>query len=190
VYSVVYALTGRSLLHKYPRFLQLLHTLWYSTVTTYPFVVTAVYWALTPRTTHGTPMRTGLRIWLNVSFHCLNTVFAFFETMFSGVGEQRWTHVIFILVLLILYIVMAYIIRLTAKFYVYEFMDWATFSSGATVGYICAVGSFGGFIFFVLQKVAWAKTLFGGVKRSAHDRDGGRRGVAVNDVEGKEPEDD
>src|SRR2546423_4440796 len=46
IYSIIYAISGRSPLNKYPKFFQLLHTLFYSTVTTFPFIVTAVYWSL------------------------------------------------------------------------------------------------------------------------------------------------
>lgn len=45
-HTLIYALRGRCWLDSWPRFLQALHTLFYTTVITFPFLVTIVYWAL------------------------------------------------------------------------------------------------------------------------------------------------
>lgn len=156
IYSVIYAITGRSPLRKLPRFLQLLHSLFYSTVTTYPFIVTAVYWSLISTPPHKKALATVVSRWSNTSFHCLNAVFACFEVMFSAVLPQRWTHSLVILLILGLYIAMAYIIRLTAKFYVYEFMD-VKMMGAVTGAYIAGIGAMGMITFFVVQGVVWVK---------------------------------
>lgn len=156
IYSLIYALTGRSPLRRYPRFLQFLHSIFYSTITTYPFIVTAVYWALISSPPHTKALGTIAARWSNISFHCLNAVFAFFEVVFSAVLPQRWTHSFFILLFLGLYISMAYIIHATSKFYVYEFMD--TKSMGALTGaYIAGIGGLGIVTFFVVQGIVWLK---------------------------------
>lgn len=46
VHTLIYALRGRCWLDSWPRPLQALHTLFYTTVITFPFLVTIVYWAL------------------------------------------------------------------------------------------------------------------------------------------------
>jgi hypothetical protein len=47
IHTASYARTGRScLLDCWPRAFRVLHSLLYVTVTTYPFLVTIVYWAL------------------------------------------------------------------------------------------------------------------------------------------------
>lgn len=46
VHTFVYALRGRYWLKSFPRPLQALHSLFYTTVVTYPFLVTAVYWGV------------------------------------------------------------------------------------------------------------------------------------------------
>lgn len=45
-HTLVYALKGRSWLDRWPRPLQALHTFFYTTVVTFPFLVTIVYWAI------------------------------------------------------------------------------------------------------------------------------------------------
>ena len=160
-YSVIYALTGRSPLRKFPRFLQLLHSLFYSTVTTYPFIVTTVFWSLISTPPHKKAFSTLLLQWTNISFHCLNSGFALFEVIFSAVSVQRWTHSLVVLGVMILYIAMAYIIRATAGFYVYEFMD-TNLMGALTAAYIFGIGGMGTVAFFTVQGLVWIKGALGG----------------------------
>lgn len=108
--------------------------------------------------------------WTNISFHCLNSVFAFSEVVFSAVLPQRWTHSIVILGIMTLYIAMAYIIRLTARFYVYDFMDTKLLGA-LTAAYIFGIGGLGVVTFFVVQAIVWLKGAIGGrgVWRSRYD---------------------
>lgn len=170
IYSIIYAITGRSPLAKYPKFLQLLHSLFYSTITTFPFVVTAVFWSLISMPPHKKAFSTANLQWSNISFHCLNSVFALFEVLFSAVRPQRWTHSLVIAGILGLYIAMAYLIRLTAKFYVYEFMD-PSMMGALTAAYIFGIGGLGTVTFVVVQVVVWVKGFVGGkgVWRSKYD---------------------
>lgn len=47
LHTFLYQKTGRSvLLDKWPRALRVLHSLYYSTIITYPFIVTIIYWAI------------------------------------------------------------------------------------------------------------------------------------------------
>lgn len=62
---------------------------------------------------------------------------------------------------MILYIAMAYIIRLTAHFYVYEFMDTSMIGA-LTAAYIFGIGGMGVLAFFVVQVVVWLKGVIGG----------------------------
>ena len=108
--------------------------------------------------------------WTNVSFHCLNSVFAFFEVVFSAVLPQRWTHALVLLSIMILYIAMAYLVRLTSHFYVYDFMD-ASMVGPLIAAYIFGIGGMGVVAFFVVQGVVWLKGVLGGrgVVRSRYD---------------------
>jgi hypothetical protein len=71
---------------------------------------------------------------------------------------------------MILYTAMAYIIRLTAHFYVYEFMD-TSMVGALTAAYIFGIGGMAVVAFFVVQGVVWLKGVVGGrgVWRSRHD---------------------
>ena len=170
VYSIIYTLTGSTPLRRYPRFLQLLHSLFYSTVTTFPFIVTAVFWSLISVPPHKKAFSTIMLRWTNISFHCLNAVFAFFEVGFSAVLPQPWIHALVILGIMILYIAMSYLVRLTAHFYVYDFMD-TTLVGPLTAAYIFGIGGMGVVAFFVVQGVVWLKGVLGGqgVVKSRYD---------------------
>jgi len=169
-YSIIYALTGSSPLRRYPRFLQLLHSLFYSSVTTFPFIVTAVFWSLISVPPHKKAFSTMMLQWTNISFHCLNAVFAFFEVVFSAVLPQRWTHALVLLGIMILYIAMAYLVRLTAHFYVYDFMD-ASMVGPLIAAYIFGIGGMGVVAFFLVQGLVWLKGALGGggVVRSRYE---------------------
>jgi hypothetical protein len=170
IYSVIYALTGHSPLRRFPRLLQLMHSLLYSSIITFPFIVTAVFWSLISAPPHKKVFSTTTKQWSNVSFHCLNSVFAFFEIVFSAVLPQRWTHSIVILGIMILYVAMAYLIRLSAGFYVYDFLD--TRMVGALIAaYIFGIGAMGVITFFAVQGIVWVKGIMGGkrVWRSQYD---------------------
>jgi hypothetical protein len=69
-----------------------------------------------------------------------------------------------------LYIAMAYIIRLTARFYVYDFMDTKLLGA-LTAAYIFGIGGLGVVTFFVVQAIVWLKGAIGGrgVWRSRYD---------------------
>lgn len=65
---------------------------------------------------------------------------------------------------------MAYIIRATAGFYVYEFMD-VDMMGALTAAYIFGIGGMSTVAFFTVQGVVWIKDLLGGnaVWRSKYD---------------------
>ena len=71
VHSVSYARSGfrgEYVLQKWPRILQMLHSLFYTTVVVYPFIVTIVYWALLYKAPWFPVV---FDAYSNVSLHCL-----------------------------------------------------------------------------------------------------------------------
>ncbi|KAB5591272.1 hypothetical protein CTheo_5275 [Ceratobasidium theobromae] len=107
-------------LQKWPRILQFLHLLLWSTVTTFPFIVTVVYWVLlASSSTFQTPYSS----WNNISVHAMNSAFALFEVLFTRVGPMPWLHVPFLVILLGCYLGVAYITHATQGFYTYSFLD-------------------------------------------------------------------
>ena len=191
IYSLIYGLTGISPLRKLPRFLQLLHSIFYSTVTTFPFLVTAVFWSLISSPPHKKAFSTVLLQWTNISFHCLNSVLAFIELIFSAVTPQKWTHSLVILIIMVFYIAMAYIIHLTANFYVYDFMD-SKIIGPLTAAYIFGIGGLGVITFFVVQMVVWVKFCCcgAGLKESKFDvprwEDDRNEPIEVSEIEPKQ----
>lgn len=75
-HTLTYALTTRPLLDRFPRPLQALHSLYYTTVVTYPFLVTIIYWAVLYE---GPWYGTTYQAWKEVSQHGINSFFALFE---------------------------------------------------------------------------------------------------------------
>ena len=96
-HTLWYARTGRSPLNRWYRPFQLAHSILFSTIITYPIIVTIVFWTiLSSSSTFATPRST----WSNISKHALNSLYAVFEILFSAVGLQSWSHLIFIVLFL------------------------------------------------------------------------------------------
>ncbi|KAI1809300.1 hypothetical protein GGS20DRAFT_572615 [Poronia punctata] len=113
--------SSSSLLHTiFPRPLQTLHSLFYSTITTYPILVTIVFWALlSSPDTLSTPYST----WSNISQHGLNTYYAVFEILVPRTDPMPWIHLPFLILILALYLSLAYLTNATKGFYTYDFLD-------------------------------------------------------------------
>ncbi|KAJ5245689.1 hypothetical protein N7489_005785 [Penicillium chrysogenum] len=119
IHAACYARTGHSfLLDRWPRAFRVLHSLLYVTVTTYPFLVTIVYWALL----FAPPWKifTG---WQNISLHCLNSVYALLEIVLPATAPHPFIAIPFLLLMLLLYLCVAYITRATEGWYPYSFLD-------------------------------------------------------------------
>ena len=96
-HTLYYARTGREPLNSWPRFFQLCHTVLYSTIITYPIIVTIVFWGLL---SSSSTFSTTFNTWSNISLHALNSAYAVFEILFSAVGRQPWSHLIFLIIFL------------------------------------------------------------------------------------------
>ncbi|KAI5359155.1 Putative protein rolling stone [Septoria linicola] len=134
--------TTTSHLHDtFPRWLQLAHSLWYSTITTYPFLVSIVYWC----TMYGGPWPSDSPFtqWINISVHGLNSLFAILEIVFSAVRPPPFiSHLLVVLTGLSLYLGVAYITKAHQGIYVYEWMNptWgAEGVAGHVFGYAAAM---------------------------------------------------
>ncbi|CAG8978590.1 hypothetical protein HYALB_00011740 [Hymenoscyphus albidus] len=168
IHTFSYALNGGTpLLNRLPRPLQALHYLFYSTITTFPFLVTIVYWAVIFPSNGAFTSTFGL--WSNVSQHALNAVFALFELLLTRVNPQPWIHLLFLIFLLIGYLGVAYITYATKGYYVYGFLDprpRQLNAQGRNVGGVGKVGVVGYVlgiavailvIFCISKGVAWVR---------------------------------
>ncbi|KAI0668548.1 hypothetical protein C8Q78DRAFT_980101 [Trametes maxima] len=123
-------------LQRWPRPLQFLHVLLYSTITTYPFVVTVIFWALL---SGPSTFSTRFDSWVNVSQHAMNSLYALIEILLTNSGPSPWLHLPLCIVMLASYLGVAYITNATQGFYTYSFLDPHK-EHAKLAGYIVAIG--------------------------------------------------
>jgi len=137
VQTLAYTLRGHKSypLQKWPRSLQFLHRLLYSSITTFPILVTVVYWILL---SSSATFSTQFSSWSNISQHALNTVFALFEIVLTHAAPSPWSHLIFLVIFLGCYLGVAYITHATEGFYTYAFLNPQK-EHGLLAGYIIGI---------------------------------------------------
>ena len=135
VHTLTYILsgTGTPLLNRLPRPLQALHALLYTTVTTYPLLVTIVYWAVLYPTSFGEVggFPNAYAAWSNASQHAMNSVFALFEVLVPRTAPAPPIHLLWVVVLLGLYLALAYVTYAAQGWYVYPFLNPGETSGGS-----------------------------------------------------------
>ena len=144
LHTFTYARHGVPLLDRFPRPLQALHSAFYTTIIVYPLVVTIVYWA---RLYSGTWFPVVFQAWSNISQHLLNSVFALFEIIIPRTDTPPALHMLWLILVLALYLALAYVVEATKGFYPYDFLDpekqhaWvAAYVFGIAVGCIILFG--------------------------------------------------
>ncbi|RDA82813.1 hypothetical protein CP532_1367 [Ophiocordyceps camponoti-leonardi (nom. inval.)] len=121
VHTFSYARTRQPLLLRFPRPLQALHALFYSSVVVFPFIVTLTYWAVLSRSFH---FPTAFDTWRNLSQHALNSVFALFEIIVPRTNPLPWLHLLWLALILLTYLAVAFITLADQGFFVYGFLDY------------------------------------------------------------------
>ena len=150
LHTFTYARSGRPLLDRFPRPLQALHSLLYTSIVTYPFLVTAVYWGVLyagpwfPRAFDG---------WSNISRHALNSVMALVELVVPRTERPLWIHLLWLIIIEALYLALTYITYATKGFYVYSFLDPGTKGKGMVVAYVFGIAVAVIVIFLLVQGV-------------------------------------
>ncbi|KAF2216215.1 hypothetical protein CERZMDRAFT_93512 [Cercospora zeae-maydis SCOH1-5] len=141
--------SSKSHLHDdFPRCLQFAHSLWHTTIITYPSLVSIVYWC----TMYAGPWYSAMVFmkWMNISVHGLNSLFALLEIVCSAVAPPPFvSHLLVILLGLSLYLGLAYVTHADQGFYVYEWMNpawgWRSVTghvfayAAGMIGIYCAV---------------------------------------------------
>ncbi|KAJ5519960.1 hypothetical protein N7463_000413 [Penicillium fimorum] len=152
IHTVCYARTGRSVLFdRWPRAFRVLHSLLYVTITMYPFLVTVVFWAVVFTPPWYKKTFTG---WQNISQHGLNSVYALMEIIIPVTAPHPFIAIPFLLVILLLYLCVAYITHETEGWYPYFFLDAGSHGqkSKLVVGYYFGILA-AVLVFFV---ISWA----------------------------------
>ncbi|KAE8350608.1 hypothetical protein BDV28DRAFT_35904 [Aspergillus coremiiformis] len=172
IHTTCYALTGRSVLFdRWPRGLRALHSLFYTTITTFPFLVTIVFWAIL----HPYWFDKTFTAWSNLSQHGLNSLYAILELILPATNPHPLMTFPFLVFFLLLYVSLAYLTYHTEGFYTYSFLDPGGHGQNrARVAAYCFIILAAIVIIFVLTWcVIWVRRkLTGGkVKRSKFDRE-------------------
>ncbi|CDM31735.1 hypothetical protein DTO013E5_2003 [Penicillium roqueforti] len=171
IHTAYYVRTGHSvLLDRWPRVFRVLHSLLYVTVTTFPILVTVVFWAIL----FSPPWyKEPFTRWQNISQHVLNSVYALLEIILPATAPHPFIAIPFLLLILLLYLCVAYITHETEGWYPYSFLDVgdhgqkSNLVTGYCFGVLAAV-----LVFFV---ISWAlihlrrRLTRGGIKRATRD---------------------
>ncbi|KHN94563.1 FAR-17a/AIG1-like protein [Metarhizium album ARSEF 1941] len=150
VHTLTYVLRRRPLLASFPRPLQALHSLFYTSVVTLPFLVTIVYWAVLYKAPW---FELVFDAWHNVTQHGLNSLFALFELVFARTEAPPWAHLAWLIAVLLGYLAIAFITLAAQGWYTYSFLDHSAVGGR---GYVAAyvVGIAVGVV--VVFAIVWA----------------------------------
>ncbi|PSR87410.1 hypothetical protein BD289DRAFT_354713, partial [Coniella lustricola] len=136
VHTFTYARSGSPLIDRFPRPLQALHAFYYTTITVYPFIVTAVYWGVI---FPGTWYTHEFDAFSNLSQHASNSFFALFEIIIPRTPAPLWIHAWWLVFVLALYLSLAFVTYYTKGFYPYTFLDIQTQGSAKVAIYIICI---------------------------------------------------
>ncbi|KAJ9655100.1 Vacuolar protein sorting-associated protein 8 [Neophaeococcomyces mojaviensis] len=180
VHTFVYVQKGYSWLDRWWRPLQLLHSFFYTTIVTYPFLVTIVYWVILYKNPWFTVTMDAFR---NVSRHGLNSLAALLEIILPATNPPPFLHIPFLVVVLALYLALAYVTYATQGFYTYSFLNPAH-GAGLLAGYIVGIAVAGVVIFLIVWGLIWTRRRFTGLgKRSQRDIEINTHRDLTSDVE-------
>ncbi|KAK5634827.1 hypothetical protein RRF57_010540 [Xylaria bambusicola] len=153
VHTFFYARCGSAPLDKWPRPLQFLHTLLYGSITTFPILVVIVFWALL---SSPTTLSTTHSAWSNISEHALNAALALFEIIIPRTHPTPWSRLPFLILLLALYLALAYLTHATKGFYTYPFLD-PSLQGALVAAYVFGIAIGICIIFAVVWGLIWLR---------------------------------
>lgn len=120
MHTLVYWRTGRTWLERWPRWLQVAHSVFYTSVVCFPAMVSAIYWCSMFVDKWYT---LDFDQWSNTSIHMLNTVFALAEITLPRTGVPPWGHLGVLMLFMSLYLGLVYISKVVEDFYPYLWLD-------------------------------------------------------------------
>ncbi|KAF1948893.1 hypothetical protein CC80DRAFT_519784 [Byssothecium circinans] len=178
--------TGTPLLARWPKFLQVSHSLFYSTIVIYPFIVTVVFWALLAPE-NGFPSI--FATWSNTSQHAMNSAYALFEIIIPRTEPLPFLHLIAVIIILAMYLGLAYVTHITQGFYTYDFLNLQTNSSGKVAAYIVGILAAAVIIFLIVRYLIMLRVWVTEKKMGKMGKFSARRPgrVRMDEEEGKYP---
>ena len=140
---------------------------------TYPFLVTIVYWGVLYKAPWFPVVEDA---WSNVrilsslalmccfadipgsqvSKHAINSAWALFEVLLTCTSPRPPLHMLFLIMLLALYLGLAYLTKATEGFYVYSFLDPST-GVNHVVAYCIGIPVAACVIFGIVEGVLWLR---------------------------------
>ncbi|KAK6338441.1 hypothetical protein TWF730_002501 [Orbilia blumenaviensis] len=143
---------GKAWLESWPKWLQLLHGVFYTTITVLPWTVTAVYWAVL-----FDGFEEEYDAWSNISVHAINAVVAFLEIIIPRTEPMPWVHIPWLIVILGGYLGVAYITKATQGFYTYSFLNPNHKGSGVTAAYCVGILAGTTILFCIMKGLVWLR---------------------------------
>lgn len=139
-----------------------------------------VYWAILSGNSFVTPFTS----YYNVSAHAMNSGFALLEVLLPRTAPSPWWHMGPLVLLLALYLALAYITYYTQHFYVYSFLDIQSNGSGSVTGYCFGILIGMAIIFvivhFLVKGRVWLTEQVLGMDGKFSRREAGRMGGEIH----------
>ena len=140
-------------LDDWPLSLQILHSILYSSIVCLPFLVSAIYWA---SMWVGPWFKQDFDSWSAISIHVLNSIFATFEIVATQTSPLPWLHLPALLVIMALYLGVAYLTKATAGVYVYLWLD-PKVGAGKIIAHVIGYGMAMVVIFNLVRAAMWLR---------------------------------
>ena len=141
-------------LQRWPRPLQALHRELQATVYTFPPLVTLTFWIVL----YGpSVLATRVSTWSNISEHGLNSLFFLVELLLTNGPPPKPLTVVPVVVVLALYLGLAYLTYATQGWYTYDFLDPAE-GPKKRAAYICGLLAASIIIWGITTAIAWGRT--------------------------------
>jgi hypothetical protein len=116
--------------------LQSLHVLLFSSVVTFPFIVSLVFWTLLY---NGVFWPEPVKRWTNISQHALNVGFALAEILLSRASPMAWINLAGVVLVMALYLALVQITYKLQGWWVYTFFNPEKGGVAAVVGYVVGI---------------------------------------------------
>jgi hypothetical protein len=185
-HTLTYAFKKKNPLSKWPNSLRSAHLVLQSSILTFPLFCTVIYMYWTLPALPAWHTRT-LTLWSTITFYMLNTVFSLTELFLSASRPRPWSHLIFVVVFLGLYLAFHTLLvaASSGKVWVYTVLK---FSLSINRGGISALRVSGLCIlavvsFCLMQLLLWIKCRYlGGLKLPSKEREATRPHCGHADV--------